>query len=226
MLLSCRIGQNYVEISIKSVKDVYDVGNFDFVTLSVTFQGTWTLLVALICTSARKLKCSPKRQFAWFIDYLHGLWSLLSFYFLIIWFSLCSFVFLQFYWLKQLIHISMNLVHGVFYIAIFSNTEQCQRACYRVARYVIVNNVTTAMLESKTKNAWKRHWQKRNGHSLNSLYLGVSNSFKDWEAWSWIITAPWPLVSLFLRFLFNLNFVLFYGCFPLEVRFCMKMTWN
>ena len=33
---------------------------------------------------------------------------------------------------------------------------------------------------------------------------------------SWIITPQWPLVSLFLRFLFNLNFVLFYGCFPLD----------
>ena len=79
--------------------------------------------------------------------------------------------FLQFYWLKQLIHICMNFVHGVFYIAIFSNMAQRQRARYRVARYVIVNNVTTATLESKTKNAWKRHWQKRNGNRLNSLYL-------------------------------------------------------
>ena len=56
---------------------------------------------------------------------------------------------------------------------------QHQRARYRVARYVIVNNITTATLESKTKNAWKRRWQKRNGNSLNSLYLGVSDSFKD-----------------------------------------------
>ena len=68
----------------------------------------------------------------------------------------------------------MNFVHGVFYIAIFSNMAQRQRSRYRV-----VNNVTTATLESKTKNTWKRHWQKRNGKSLNSLYLGVSNSFKD-----------------------------------------------
>ena len=68
-------------------------------------------------------------------------------------FSLCSFVFLQFYWLKQSIHISMNFVHVIFYIAIFSNMAQRQRARYRVARYVIVNNVTTATLESKTKNA-------------------------------------------------------------------------
>ena len=48
---------------------------------------------------------------------------------------------------------SMNFVHGVFYIAIFSNMAQRQRVRYRVARYVIVNNVTTATLESKTKNA-------------------------------------------------------------------------
>ena len=61
----------------------------------------------------------------------------------------------------------------------FSNMAQRQRTRCRVARYVIVNNVTTATLESKTKKAWKRHWQKRNGNSLNSLYLGVSNSFKD-----------------------------------------------
>ena len=67
----------------------------------------------------------------------------------------------------------------VFYIAIFSNMAQGQRARYIVARYVIANNVTTATLESKTKNAWKRHWQKRNGNSLNSFYFGVSNSFKD-----------------------------------------------
>ena len=73
----------------------------------------------------------------------------------------------------------MNLVHGVFYIAIFRNMAQHQRARYRVARYIIVNNVTTATIESKTKNVWKRHWQKRNGNSLNSLYLGVSNFFKD-----------------------------------------------
>ena len=73
----------------------------------------------------------------------------------------------------------MNFVHGVFYIAISSNMTQRQRARYRVARYVIINNVTTATLEPKSKNAWKRRGQKRNGNSLNSLYLGVSNSFKD-----------------------------------------------
>ena len=56
---------------------------------------------------------------------------------------------------------------------------QRQRARYRVARYIIVNNVSTATLESKTKNTWKRRWQKRNGNSLNSLYLGVLDSFKD-----------------------------------------------
>ena len=73
----------------------------------------------------------------------------------------------------------MNFVHGVFYIAIFSNMAQRQRVRYRVARYGTVNNVTTATLDSKTQNAWKRHWQKRNGNSLNCLYLCVSNSFKD-----------------------------------------------
>ena len=74
----------------------------------------------------------------------------------------------------------MNFVHEVFYTAIiFNNMTQRQRAHYRVARYIIVNNVTTATLESKMKNAWKRRWQKRNGISLNSLYLGISHSFKD-----------------------------------------------
>ena len=42
---------------------------------------------------------------------------------------------------------------GVFYIAIFSNMAQRQRARYKIAFYGIVNNVTTATLESKTKNA-------------------------------------------------------------------------
>ena len=56
---------------------------------------------------------------------------------------------------------------------------QRQGARYRVARYVIVNNITTAMLESKMKNAWKSRWKKRNWNSLNNLYLGVSDSFKD-----------------------------------------------
>ena len=41
----------------------------------------------------------------------------------------------------------MNFVHEVFYVAIFSNMAQRLRARYRVARYVIVNNVTTATLE-------------------------------------------------------------------------------
>ena len=74
---------------------------------------------------------------------------------------------------------TIEFVHGVFYIAIFSNMAQRQKARYRVAHYVIVNNVTTATLESKTKNAWKRRWQKRNRNRLNRFYLSVSDSFKD-----------------------------------------------
>ena len=35
----------------------------------------------------------------------------------------------------------------------FRNMPQHQRARYRVAHYIIVNNVTTATLESKMKNA-------------------------------------------------------------------------
>ena len=39
---SCGIGLNYIEISTKSVKDVFNVGHFDFVasTLSMIFQST------------------------------------------------------------------------------------------------------------------------------------------------------------------------------------------
>ena len=144
----------------------------------------------------------------------------------------------------------MNFFHEVFYIAIFNNMVHRQRARYRVARYVIVNNVAAATLESKTKNEWKRHWQKRNGNSFNRLYLGVSDSFKDGssklnnhsamavgkkkksevrsfksnenihkkEDGSYYVVSANKAssVSLFLRFLFNLNFVLFYGCFPLD----------
>ena len=47
----------------------------------------------------------------------------------------------------------MNFVHGVFYIAIFSNMTQRQRTRDRVAHYAIVNNATTATLKSKMKNA-------------------------------------------------------------------------
>ena len=75
----------------------------------------------------------------------------------------------------------MNFVHGEFYIAIFSNMAQRQRARYRVPRYVIVNNVTTATLESKTKNAWKRHWQKRNGNILEQPLFGRFEFFQRWQ---------------------------------------------
>ena len=93
---------------------------------------------------------------------------------------------------------------------------------YRVARYVIVNNVTTT-LESKTKNAWKRHWQKRNGNSLNSLYLGVSNYFKDGS--SKLNNHSDMAVG---KFILPLS-VQFEFCFILRLfvlRFCMKMIWN
>ena len=74
VLSSYRIDPNYIEISTKSFKDVFDIGHFDFVTsmLSMTFQGTWALILALkrisARVSARKLKCSPKRRFAGFIN--------------------------------------------------------------------------------------------------------------------------------------------------------------
>ena len=114
----------------------------------------------------------------------------------------------------------MNFVHGVFYIAIFSNMLQRERARYRVARYVIVNNVTTAtQVESKTKNAWKRHWQKRNWNSLNSLYLGVSNSFKDGSSklnnHSAMAVGKF-ILALSVQFEFCFNLPLF------ALRFCIK----
>ena len=137
--------------------------------------------------------------------------------------SLCSFIFLQFFWLKQLIHIYMNFVHGVVYIVIFSNMVQHQRACYRVARYVIVNNVTTATLESRTNSAWKRCWQKRNGNSLNSLYLVVLDSFKDGNS-----KLNKHSAMVIGKFILALS-VQFEFCFILwlfSLRFCMKMIWN
>ena len=42
VLFICGISPNYIEISTKNVKDIFDVGHFDFVasTLSMMFQGT------------------------------------------------------------------------------------------------------------------------------------------------------------------------------------------
>ena len=100
---------------------------------------------------------------------------------------------------------------------------QCQRASYRVAAYFIINNVTTATLDSKMKDAWKRRWQKRNWNSLKA-FIWAFRILSKMTARSWIITPSWPLLSLFLRFLFKLNFVLSYGFFSL--RFCMEMIWN
>ena len=45
----------------------------------------------------------------------------------------------------------MNFVHGVFYIAIFSNMAQRQRARYRVARYVIVNKSQQQRLNQRRR---------------------------------------------------------------------------
>ena len=45
----------------------------------------------------------------------------------------------------------MNFVHGVFYIAIFSNMTQRQRARYRVARYVIVNKSQQQRLNQRRR---------------------------------------------------------------------------
>ena len=107
--------------------------------------------------------------------------------------------------------------------AIFSNMAQRQKTCYRVARYVIVNNATTAMLESKSKNAWKRHWQKRNGNSLNSLYLGVSNSFKDGS--SKLNNHSAMAIGKFILAL-SIQFEFCFILWLFALRFCMKMIWN
>ena len=116
----------------------------------------------------------------------------------------------------------MNFVHGVFYIAIFSNMAQRQRTRYRVVRYVIINNITTATFESKTKNACKRHWQKRNWNSLNRLYLGVSNSFKDGSSnlnnHSAMAVGKF-ILALSVQFEFCFILLLF------ALRFCLKKIW-
>ena len=58
----------------KICQNLHKNGHFDFKmsTLSMMFQGTWALILALIwiaaCISARKLKCSPKRRFAGIIN--------------------------------------------------------------------------------------------------------------------------------------------------------------
>ena len=68
-LLSRSSGPNYVEIIKNSVTGIYDVGHFDSVmlTLSMTFQGTWVLIMANQ-VPARKSKFLPNRQFAVFIN--------------------------------------------------------------------------------------------------------------------------------------------------------------
>ena len=57
---------NYVEISTNSVNGIYDIGHSDYVklTLPMTCQGTWALILAQKWISARtagrKLKISTK----------------------------------------------------------------------------------------------------------------------------------------------------------------------
>ena len=50
----------------------------------------------------------------------------------------------------------MNFMHGVFYIAIFSNMAQRQRARYRVACYVIVNTSQQQRLNQNEENVTDR----------------------------------------------------------------------
>ena len=75
----------------------------------------------------------------------------------------------------------MNFVHEVFYIATFCNMTQRQRARYRIARYVIVNNVTTATLESKTKNAWKTSLTKEKWKQFEQPLFGRFEFFQRWQ---------------------------------------------
>ena len=74
----------------------------------------------------------------------------------------------------------MNFVHGVFYIAIFSNMAQRQRAPYRVARYVIVNNFTTATLESKSKNL-KTSLTEEKWKQFEQPLFGRFEFFQRWQ---------------------------------------------
>ena len=100
---------------------------------------------------------------------------------------------------------------------------QCQRARYRVAGYFIINNVRTATLDSKMKNAWKRRWQKRNWNSLNSLYLGVSDSFKD-DSSKLNNHSVMAVVKSILALSVQIEFCFILWLFSL--RFCMEMIWN
>ena len=75
----------------------------------------------------------------------------------------------------------MNFVHGIFYIAIFSNMAQRQRARHRVARYVIVNNVTTATLESKTKERMKTSLTEEKWKQLEEPLFGRFEFFQRWQ---------------------------------------------
>ena len=45
----------------------------------------------------------------------------------------------------------MNIMHGVFYIAIFSNMAQRQRARYRVARYVIQRHNSNTWIKDEER---------------------------------------------------------------------------
>ena len=75
----------------------------------------------------------------------------------------------------------MNFVHRVFYIAIFSNMVQRQRARYRVTRYVIVNNVTTARLESKTKSKHEKSLTEEKWKKFEQSLFGRLGFFQRWQ---------------------------------------------
>ena len=77
----------------------------------------------------------------------------------------------------------MNFVHGVFYITIFSNMAQRQRARYRAVRYVIVNNVKTATLESKKKKRMKTSLtdSEEKWKQFEQSLIGRFDFFQRWQ---------------------------------------------
>ena len=66
----------------------------------------------------------------------------------------------------------------------------------------------------------KTSLQKRNGNSLNSLYLGVSNSFKD-DSWKLNNHSAMAVGKFILALSVQFEFCFISRLF--DIRFCMKM---
>ena len=80
----------------------------------------------------------------------------------------------------------MNFVHGLFYIAIFSNMAQRQRARYRVARYVIVE--LRHCKQRHNSNAWikdeermKTSLTEKKWKQFEQLLFGRFEFFQRWQ---------------------------------------------